>query len=267
MKNGCNTQRVARNRKMPPVKKSRAWFFTWDKPDIDFVEQLRSTFGDLEFVFQLECANSGLIHVQGVMRFKNPVSKWPNVNCHWERCRNWRSAIKYCSKVSTRIDGPWTNIKGLKWRDTVIDPMKGKTLYKWQAEIIDTIKDKPDDRKVYWYWDPEGNTGKSCLAKHIRMKYSCIVLNGTAKDCFCALKTRLEDNDIKIVIFDLSRSQKNYVSYQAIEQIKNGMFFSGKYESNDIIMNPPHLIVFANFEPDHEKLSLDRWKIKDLRDF
>jgi len=46
-----------------------------------------------------------------------------------------------------------------------------------------------------------------------------------------------------------------------LESIKNGLFFSGKYESTQVVMNSPHLIIFANEPPDKSKMSADRWHI------
>lgn len=226
---------------------------------------------DCKWIYQKErCPTTHRIHFHVGIYFNNPrgigfQQLWPD-DTHWEFVKRWPATVKYCSKVSSRVEGPWTNIEGLTFRETIRDPLEGKELYDWQQRIIDIIQAEPDERKVYWFWDPNGNTGKSCLAKHIRMWYKCAVIGGTAKDCFCSLKMRLEVDDIKVVIFDLSRSQMNRVSYNAIEQIKNGMFFSGKYESGDVIINPPHVIVFANFPPERELLSEDRWSVIRLDD-
>lgn len=46
-----------------------------------------------------------------------------------------------------------------------------------------------------------------------------------------------------------------------IEQIKNGIYFSGKYESQMKYDKPPHVVVFSNTMPDQSKLSADRWNI------
>lgn len=246
--------------------RSRAWFFTYDNADIGMVAHIRETLDTecKDYVFQMEKSASGMIHFQGVCRYDNPRDNWPDLDCHWERCRNWRSAVKYCTKVDTRIDGPWTNMVGLKFRKTIVDPLYGKELYFWQKKARDILTNTPDSRKIYWLWDSVGNTGKSAFCKHIRMNFDSQILNGTAKDCYCALANRLEDTDIEIILFDLARSQQNRISYTAIESIKNGMFFSGKYESRDIIMNTPHIMVFANFPPDLMMLSQDRWEVWNI---
>ena len=39
-----------------------------------------------------------------------------------------------------------------------------------------------------------------------------------------------------------------------------------KYESKPVIRNSPHVIVFANFEPDKSALSEDRWLILNIKE-
>ncbi len=243
--------------------RSRSWFFTWNNPDENYLAQLHNSFSDLEFVFQMEKGENGTKHLQGVVRYTNPRDSWPQINntIHWERCRNWRSAVKYCSKVETRIDGPWTNIDKLKFRATIRDPLMNKNLYIYQQKILSLIKQPPSERQVHWYWESIGCTGKSSLAKHIALNYNCVLLNGCSKDCFYALKTYNETKDIHVVIFDLTRNQENRVSYTCLEAVKNGCFFSGKYESSQCMINIPHVIVFSNFKPDENKMSEDRWDI------
>lgn len=59
----------------------------------------------------------------------------------------------------------------------------------------------------------------------------------------------------RIFILDLSRTCENFVSYDSIEKLKNGFWFSGKYESKMVMIPPPVVIVFANFKPEIDKLS------------
>ncbi|QGH72493.1 MAG: Rep protein [CRESS virus sp. ctmn412] len=252
------------NSKKPRVNRSRSWFFTYNNPPENAWAQIIDTFENdqCEYVFQLEQGDT--VHYQGVIRYKNPRENWPQISCHWERCISWRSAIKYCSKVQTRIDGPWTNIDGLKFRDTIKDPLQNKKLYPFQQEILDIIKTDSNDRVIYWYWEPNGNTGKSSLCKHIMLRYKACLIGGAAKDNFHCVSSYLEDNDLKVCLIDIPRCSMNSVSYKTIECIKNGIIFSGKYESNYKIFNSPHLIILANFPPNTDMLSEDRWVVKRI---
>lgn len=245
--------------------RSRAWFFTWDNPDEGQGHRLVDIFDGVEFVAQLERGAEGLIHLQGVIRFRNPrdgVGDWFGL-CHWERCRNWRQAVKYCTKVDTRIDGPWTNVEGLKWRATLRDPLKEVVLYDWQREVLEIIKDEPDERTVHWYWEPVGCAGKTSLAKHVCLLYGkkAIYLTGRNRDVLFGVSNHLEEDDLHVALFGLSRQDEGYMNYKSLEQLKDGIIYSGKYESRMCVFNPPHVIVFANFPPDLAGLSIDRWNV------
>lgn len=259
------------NTKKPRVR-SRAWFFTWNNYTAVEMAQIHKKFTEingLSFAFQEETGKEGTKHLQGVIRFKNPMGmafqdEYSN-KIHWERCRSWKKAIKYCTKRDTRSGKVLHNIAGLKVRKSIKDPLAGKELYAWQNKVLDILNKEPEDRLIYWIWDPRGNSGKSSLAKHLVLKRNALVVGGRARDAQFAIANLVNDEDNArdpdIVIFDIARSQLNKVSYVAIESIKNGMFFSSKYESGQCVFNVPHVLVFANAEPAYGNLSLDRWVI------
>lgn len=231
---------------------------------------LGSLDGEPEYICQMErCPTTGKEHFHLGIYFKNPrgiafQNEFPGKNIHWEVGRNWRNVKNYCSKRLTRISGPWTNIKGLTFRQTIRDPMKNLIWRDWQKEIRDIIIGEVDERKVYWYWEPNGGVGKSCFTKHICMNYNAMVSGGTKKDVLYGIREFDRERDLQIVIFDICRSSFNHVSYKAIEDIKNGCFYASKYESGMVLINSPHVIVFANYPPDCSQLSEDRWVVQRI---
>lgn len=68
----------------------------------------------------------------------------------------------------------------------------------------------------------------------------------------------------QVVMIDVARTNMERFNYQALEQIKNGIFFCGKYESKMVVMNIPHVVVFANEPPEQSSLSADRWEIQEI---
>lgn len=159
-------------------------------------------------------------------------------------------------------------------RATIEDPLYGKELYEYQKYILDLLKEKPDDRKVYWFWEEDGNVGKSALVKHIYLnnKDHTVIAGGKGNDVRNQINMHVNGNekkgiagkDLNIAILDISRTNEDYVSYEVIEQIKNGLLYSGKYEGGICCFNSPHVIIFANFKPKEETLSADRWVIKEI---
>jgi hypothetical protein len=51
------------------------------------------------------------------------------------------------------------------------------------------------------------------------------------------------------------------VSFQGLEEIKDMLFYSGKYEGGMVCGPCPHMCIFANEPPELEKFSSDRWKV------
>lgn len=254
--------------------RSRSWFFTYNNYPKEALAQLSETFQDwkVAYVFQEEEGENKTPHIQGCIRFDNPTGinfqeRLPNV-IHWERCRNWRNATKYCCKRTTRIgDKVYTNVKNLPIRNRIEDFLSRQDveLYTYQKRVIELALGPVHPREIYWFWEPKGNTGKSTLVKHLVLKHDALLLGSNSRDCYFALAKRDAERDIKIVVFDINRASYNNISYNALESTKNGLAFSGKYESCQICFNTPHVFVFCNFEPDYSKLSLDRWKIHQIR--
>lgn len=248
--------------------KSRAWFFTLNNPDRTPLE-MHSDLLLLEpksFVFQLEKGEDGTPHYQGAVYCKNAI-RMPlqlNKKIHWERCKSWVKAVKYCSKEETRIDGPWTYNCALPEKLEIITVLKP-----WQNKVAEILRGKPDNRKILWLWEPTGNAGKTAMAKWICKHFEAIYLNGKGTDAKYAVQQVIsKGKPLDVVVFGYPRSSAEYVNYGCIEEIKDGIFFSGKYEAGMVMYNSPHVVVFSNEQPDLSKMSADRWDIRciDLMD-
>ena len=135
------------------------------------------------------------------------------------------------------------------------------TLRPWQQDLADECSQEADDRKIVWYFDPLGGLGKSTMAKYLVRNHDAIMVSGAKKDILLAY-----DNQ-RVCIFDLSRTAEGRTSYSAMEDIKNGLYFVTKYTSTMVTRDfNAHVIVFANWLPDMEALSQDRWDIRYCKD-
>lgn len=129
------------------------------------------------------------------------------------------------------------------------------TLNKMQNEVIEHMNAQ-DDRKITWVYDEVGNSGKTYLSKHlIAAKGAVRFTNGRTGDIAFAY------NNEDIIIFDFARSCEERINYQIIEDLKNGILFSSKYNSKCKIFNPPKIVIMANFMPNLKSMSEDRWDI------
>lgn len=241
-------------------KKYRNYFFTWNNPDISGF-QLAQQFDSYEgtkYVFQLEVGDSGTKHFQGIVSWKN-ARTWSGMKkefpkWHFEVCKDIKCASTYCSKRKGRLEGPW--FKGFKIKK---DLKTIENLYKWQQQIEELLNQPADDRKIYWLVDRDGNLGKTALCKYICNRYNALYVSGKAADIKYGITQYLENNELDIVLLDFPRSLEQFVSFDAIESVKNGIFFSSKYESGMVMFNSPHVFCFSNFIPDTSSLSEDRW--------
>lgn len=242
--------------------KSRLWFITWNDYPSNYVELITSTAE--EWTFQKEVGASGNEHIQGAMKFKNARS-FISVQkllpgCHLEVCKNWNAAVNYCKKIDTAIQGT-INTSDTRVRDAFSDfDLKYKW---WQQEIVDIIKTDPvHTRTIHWYYDTIGGVGKTTFTKHLVLQNDAIVLSGKAADMQYAI-TCMKVKP-KTIIIDIPRTAEQFLSYGGIEAIKNGMFFNTKYESKMVVFDNPHIICFANFLPQMDAMSADRWHIVNV---
>ncbi|QKI28968.1 Rep [Pittosporum tobira CRESS virus] len=135
-------------------------------------------------------------------------------------------------------------------------------MHPWQMQLVEYLQGPPIARKIRWYVDHQGGTGKSSFAKHMARHGAFYTRGGKTADVAFAFFEHLNNNPAtNICIFDFTRSGKDFVNYDVLEQVKDGLIVSPKYESRTIVCPVQHCIVFANWAPDEEKLSADRWDI------
>ncbi len=211
------------------------------------------------------------------MRFKSKkrftyVQKLFGEKLHWEKCRgSWADNVEYCSKVNdwSRIHGNIPEASKYTPGELAVLKMfyEGVKWQRWQSNIITIVDEAPNARKVHWFWEARGGAGKSFLARWLCIEYRVQIGMGKSADIFNSIAKAMEKDPYawpQVVLLDIPRSYMEYVNYAALEQLKNGMIFSGKYEGAQLIFPPPHVIVFANEPPNTAKLSADRWKVVEL---
>ncbi len=117
-----------------------------------------------------------------------------------------------------------------------------------------------DGRTVNWFWEANGNWGKTQAAKYMVDYMDAVYVAGKAADIKYCIQSYIMKfkRSPPIVILDIPRTKSDYINYTAMEEVKNGIFFSTKYESVGVRFNAPHLIVFANVAPDLASMSQDR---------
>ncbi len=202
-------------------------------------------------------------HLQGYCEFKKklrPLSLELDRKIHWEKSKgNKAQNVGYCRKEELVVFE-----KGIPKPVKIISP---DMFYIWEKEIIDEILNEPDDRTIFWYWGV-GNLGKTTFCKYLTIKHGAIALGGKGADMRNGVIEYNKTNGYppELVLINIPRSfDCDYVSYEGIENIKDMYFYSGKYEGGMICGNSPHVFVFANEPPKINKLSTDRWIIREIQ--
>lgn len=133
-------------------------------------------------------------------------------------------------------------------------------LHGWQQAIIRLLSVQTD-RQVLWIFDKEGGRGKTFLTQYLRDNHGAInMANGSGKDI------ALTYNGEPIVCFNYARSDTDHLNYRVLEDLKDGMIFSPKYNSTMKTFDPPKVVCMANYEPEYDRLSHDRWVVYEIQE-
>ena len=212
-----------------------------------------------KYIIGFEKGNCGTPHLQGYLHFKKktrPIEAIKLNRIHYEKAKgDDLQNLEYCSKEgNVFLQGGFP--KPLKI-------LSEELLFLWQKHILEEIKLEANDRSIIWYVDKIGGRGKSVFTKYLVHTRNALLLSGKGADMKYCLKNYIEKTgEPNVIIIDIPRSSLNYISYTGIEEIKNGCFCSNKYESSMVLMNCPHIYIFANELPDYTQMSADRWDVR-----
>ena len=259
-----NTIENAANGKKKRVNQSVKWCFTFHNYTKKDIENLNGDIGAKFVIFSEELGGGGVgktPHLQGYIEFKKrmrPSELGWNKTIHWEKAKGRRDQnVEYIKKEGGNV---YLNGELLE-TPTVI---KRESLWVWQLALLKILEEKPDEREIIWIYEETGGTGKTAFMKYCFANMRAIPVSGKGSDIkFAIYNYGIKKSCYPRVIFvDLPRSfDTSYLSYTALEEVKNGCFFVNKYESDAILIPTPHVVIFANEFPDVSKLSKDRWVI------
>lgn len=137
--------------------------------------------------------------------------------------------------------------------------MQGITLKPWQIVVYNRFVNQ-GNRKILWVVDEEGGKGKTMLAKYIGLKNDGLYIEN-AKKADIAQAWNLET----MIACNLTREKSGKIGYSYLESFKDGCMFSAKYKSKTkITMKNIRVVVFANWFPQFNMMSADRWDICEL---
>ena len=149
-----------------------------------------------------------------------------------------------------------------------IDP-ETVVLKPWQMELMKHI-DNPSDRKILWVQGEKCGEGKTWFQKYVqsllgrrRVVAGGINIHSNSASIAHALSKRpLATTDIFLFNIGKAQNREREVNYSFIEDLKDGNVFAAKYDSKELMIKVPNIVmVFSNSTPDVKELARDRWNI------
>ena len=167
----------------------------------------------------------------------------------------------YCTKVDTRVAGPWWYPEH---KYTGGDLVPEDKMFPWQKQILMKLNGVAHPREIICIIDEVGNSGKSTFVKTIcyrpDSKAILLPIGLSAAQMKASLLTAGEQ---KIYFIDIPRNSNDENKlFDVIEDLKKGHVcssFHGHY--NQMFINRPHVVLFSNKIPQLFRLSFDMWKL------
>jgi len=217
-----------------------------------------------KWCFQLEDAGSGK-HYQGrfSLKIKKRISEFSLLSAHLSvTSKENIDNDFYVCKEETRIAGPWRN-------DDKYIPRQVREIDKllpWQ-EFIEADIGVWNTRTINIVYDNVGCIGKSTIVAYLCNK------GGTAtvpplnnyKDIM-GMVLSMPTKSLYLIDMPRGLDKNNQCEFfAAIEHIKNGHAFDLRYSYKEKWFDCPNIWVFTNRIPDLGLLSMDRWKLWEVR--
>lgn len=290
-----------------PSQQLYVWSLTWNCKDgwdetqfqedhvkvSDMMKKLCS-----KWVFQLERGGqTGRLHYQGYMSVQKKITEGSLANLlHTELeganvkpCSNeGKMALKtYAMKSDTKVAGPWSDKVSTQEEEEKKLPDRQNTQFdreKFFRDLLDPTRirafqrelnnmcdpEREDDRHIIWVFDHIGNSGKTRWARYRKYYHGSHFLTYGKTADVCNVICQKPDARCYIFNFPRAKPSENTLGdiINVMEQLKDGECSSYKYKGCDKSMNPPHVVVLANYWPTYNEAkkyaTLQRWKFFEI---
>ena len=164
---------------------------------------------------------------------------------------DWKNALDSYLKQGHQID----------YETAVLKP--------WQSELMKHI-DNPSDRNILWVQGEKCGEGKTWFQKYVQslLGRRRVVAGGINIQCnspsiaHALSKRPLATTDIFLFNIGKAQNRETEVNYSFIEDLKDGNVFASKYDSKELMIKVPNVVmVFSNNTPKVKELARDHWNI------
>ncbi len=173
-----------------------------------------------------------------------------------------------CTRSDVRLIFMSPDHRNSEIREQVNDSVATAVLRPWQIELFELLEQPVVARKIHWWFERTGNTGKTFMAKYLVLKFDAAVVQYMRKEDMLHMLCKKIKETTSVVVFDLVRTTSNTdclkVIYEVMEMVSDGVLSSGKYDSIQMAIQPVHVVVFANYPPETRTMSMDRWAVREI---
>ena len=283
MANSSNSSKDLGNTKPSPspgktqIPPSKKWCFTLNNYTIDECSSIVPILKEncSKWIIAKEIGEEcGTPHLQGFIEFKTkarPTAVFSfTKRISWHKAKgNYQDQLNYIGSVlknKTSQSEVWEQF-GMPELELPPDTITKDEFYDWQKDCYDIYLQKPDHRRIYWFWSKAGLTGKTEMVRFLNINHSVpFSYGGAVADIMNLAFNNMKG--CKAFVFALTRKKGNRISYDALEQLKDGLISNNKYETGCFTINRPHVFIFANAPPDDDPeelfMSKDRFVIKEI---
>jgi len=141
----------------------------------------------------------------------------------------------------------------------------------WQESLLEYVQ-QPCDREIFWVVGKEGNEGKNWFQKYVKSWVGAqrvvtgIDIKANNANIFQALR-KCPIATADIFLFNIGKSIKKFdrINYDALEKMKDGEAFASKYDSQQLKIRVPNVVmVFSNSPPDVKELAKVRFRVFNI---
>ena len=138
----------------------------------------------------------------------------------------------------------------------------------WQESLLEYVQ-QPCDRRIFWVVGKEGNEGKTWFQKYVkswlgaRRVVTGIDIKANNASIFQALR-KCPIVTADIFLFNIGKSKKKFevINYDALENMKDGEAFASKYDSQQLKIRVPNVVmIFSNSPPNISQLAKVRFEV------
>ena len=138
----------------------------------------------------------------------------------------------------------------------------------WQESLLEYVQ-QPCDREIFWVVGKEGNEGKNWFQKYVKSWVGAqrvvtgIDIKANNASIFQALR-QCPIVTADIFLFNIGKSKKKFevINYDALENMKDGEAFASKYDSQQLKIRVPNVVmIFSNSPPNISQLAKVRFEV------